>query len=136
MIQKHWGSAKFCQRSQLCQRYSFLIFKKEYLAKLSKCLQAEQLELTAMSSLVDATIHTLEQGWPTFCTLRATFRCLKKSAGLTYPSAPNMYNIQYIKVPPICLTFNILLQWNPAYRSTSVQAHSAPIRGSAPISGF
>ena len=38
----------------------------------------------------------IEQGWPTFCTLRATFRYLKKLAGLTYPSAPNMFNIQYI----------------------------------------
>ena len=40
----------------------------------------------------------IEQGWPTFCTLRDTFRYLKKSAGLTYPSAPNMFNIQYIKL--------------------------------------
>ena len=44
------------------------------------------------------TKETLYQGWPTFCTLRATFRYLKKSAGLTYPSAPNMFNIQYIKL--------------------------------------
>ena len=42
--------------------------------------------------------YGLEQGWPTFSTLRATFGYLKKSAGLTYPSAPNMFNTQYIKL--------------------------------------
>ena len=30
----------------------------------------------------------------------------------------------------------VQLQWNPAYRGTSVQAQSAPIRGSAPICGI
>ena len=35
-------------------------------------------------------------------------RYLKKSAGLTYPSAPNMFNIQYIKLWQGEQTFSVL----------------------------
>ena len=38
----------------------FLDFSLPLIANLSKCLQVEKLDLTALSSLVDATIHTLD----------------------------------------------------------------------------
>ena len=49
----------------------------------------------ALSSIQDE-YHCIYQGWPTYCTLRATFRYLMKLAGIAYPSDLNVFNIQYI----------------------------------------
>ena len=55
MSQKHWESVRLYQRSLLCQLVLSLVFK------LSKCLQTEKLDLSIISSLVHATLHTIAE---------------------------------------------------------------------------
>ena len=54
------GLGKVLSKESILSANFLLDFSLPLIAKLKKCLQTEKLDLTDISSLVDATIHTLE----------------------------------------------------------------------------
>ena len=54
------GLSKILTRPSTLFTIYLLDFVLPQVSKLSKCLQSEQLDLTIISSLVDATLHTLD----------------------------------------------------------------------------
>ena len=54
------GLSKILKRSSTLFTIYLLDFVLPQVSKLSKCLQSQQLDLTIISSLVDATLHTLD----------------------------------------------------------------------------
>lgn len=52
-------SKAMCKSSIVCAMY-LLDYALPQVAKLSKCLQAEKIDLTAVAPLVDATLYTLD----------------------------------------------------------------------------
>ena len=52
-------SKAMCKPSTMCAMY-LLDYVLPQVARLSRCLQAEKIDLTAIASLVDATLSTLD----------------------------------------------------------------------------
>ena len=58
--QKHWESVRLYQRSLLVSNIHSWLWLP-LVIKLSKCLQTEKLDLSILSSLVHATLHTIDE---------------------------------------------------------------------------